>query len=68
MITTILLITALFGFAVWKQAEVIIAGTYSLLVGLLYDRQEYEDDKIIDHTLQIALICIVITFKWETYS
>jgi uncharacterized membrane protein len=62
----ILLITALFGFAVWKQAEVIIAGTYSLLVGLLYDRQEYDDEDVIDHTLQIALIFIVITFKWES--
>lgn len=66
MITTILLITALFGFAVWKQAEVIIAGTYSILVGLLYDRQEYDDEDVIDHTLQIALIFIVITFKWES--
>ena len=62
----ILLITALFAFAVWKQAEVIIAGTYSLLVGLLYDRQEYDDEDVIDHTLQIALIFIVITFKWES--
>ncbi len=62
----ILLITALFGFAVWKQAEVIIAGTYSILVGLLYDRQEYDDEDVIDHTLQIALIFIVITFKWES--
>ena len=62
----ILLITALFGFAVWKQAEVIITGTYSILVGLLYDRQEYDDEDVIDHTLQIALIFIVITFKWES--
>lgn len=62
----ILLITALFGFAVWKQADVIIAGTYSILVGLLYDRQEYDDEDVIDHTLQIALIFIVITFKWES--
>jgi cbb3-type cytochrome oxidase subunit 1 len=68
MITTILLIATLLGFAVWKEAEIIVAGTYSFLLGVLYDREYYEDDNVIDHTFQIALICIVITFKWETYS
>ena len=66
MITAILLFTALFGFAVWKEADVIIAGTYSLMLGFLYDRAEYDDDEVIDHTFQIALLCIVITLKWES--
>jgi 5'-deoxynucleotidase YfbR-like HD superfamily hydrolase len=38
------------------------------LLGVLYDREYYEDENVIDHTFQIALICVVITFKWETYS
>lgn len=66
MITAILLFTALFGFIVWKEADVIIAGTYSLMLGFLYDRAEYDDDEVIDHTFQVALLCIVITLKWES--
>jgi hypothetical protein len=66
MITAILLFTALFGFAVWKEADVIIAGTYSLMLGFLYDKAEYEDENVTDHTFQIALLCVIITFKWES--
>ena len=54
--------------AAYKGADLIISPIMGVLLGGLYDRTYYEDEEVTDHTLQVSLLFIVFTVKWETYD
>ena len=67
VLTVIALIVTLV-LAVSKGADIIISPIMGVLLGGLYDKAYYEDENVTDHTLQVSLLFIVFTVKWETYD
>ena len=37
------------------------------IVGALYDSEEFPEDEVTEHTVQVAFIFFTFTFIWETY-
>lgn len=39
-----------------------------IVVGALYNADEYPDEEVTEHTVQIALFFFTFSFIWETYN
>jgi hypothetical protein len=58
-----LLITPL---AVFRNANFIISIVKGFMVGGLYNKDEYQEEEVIEHTVQFCFMFITITMIWET--
>jgi hypothetical protein len=58
-----LLITPL---AVSKNSIFIISLVKGIMIGGLYNKDEYPEEEIIEHTIQFCFMFITITMIWET--
>ena len=58
-----LLITPL---AVFRNANFIISIVKGFMFGGLYNKDEYEEEEVIEHTVQFCFMFITITMIWET--
>ena len=67
VLTVIALVVSLM-LAVSKGADIVVSPIMGVLLGALYDRAYYEDEEVLDHTLQVSLFFVVFTIKWETYD
>ena len=46
--------------------EVFISFSKAFLIGVLYNNDYIEDEKVTEHTAQYSFICIVVTYIWYT--
>ncbi len=53
-------------FAINKQATFIVSLVKGVMVGALYNKDEWEDEQITEHTIQFCFVFITITIIWET--
>ena len=58
-----LLITPL---AVAKNATFLISLVKGFMFGGLYNRDTFEEDEVVEHTIQFCFMFITITMIWET--
>lgn len=58
-----LLITPL---AISKNAAFIISLVKGFMFGGLYNKDIYEEDEVVEHTIQFCFMFITITMIWET--
>ena len=62
-----LLLTSLV-YASYVQATIIVTTIKGLMVGLLYNKDEFADEYFDSHTIQFCLIIVTITILWQTES
>ena len=67
VITKIALVISI-GIAIAKGAEIIISPILGVLLGVLYHKAYFQDEEVTDYTLQVSLLFVVITVKWEVYD
>jgi len=52
-------------YAVSKNATFIISIVKGFMFGALYNKDEYFEDEIVEHTIQFCFMFITITIIWE---
>lgn len=45
--------------------KIIVALSKSFLIGILYDKTYYEDDKVYEYTVQFSFVFLLISYIWE---
>lgn len=53
-------------YAVTKNATFIVSLVKGFMFGGLYNKDEYPEDEISEHTVQFCFMFITITMIWET--
>lgn len=65
MIGLLIFATAITYWGQLNNGEIRIAPLLGAMFGALYSKQEYEDEKIIEHWFQCCIFFISITVIWE---
>jgi len=65
---TFITLVVTFLLAAYKGVDLIISPIMGVLLGGLYDKTYYEDEEVTDHTLQVSLLFLLFTIKWEVYD
>lgn len=45
--------------------KVFVSFSKSFLIGILYDKTYYEDEKIYEYTVQFSFVFLLISYIWE---
>jgi hypothetical protein len=52
-------------YAVTKNATFIVSLVKGFMFGALYNKDEYQEDEVTEHTIQFCFMFITITMIWE---
>jgi len=65
LITLFVLFLLITPFAVLNNAIFIISLVKGFMFGALYNKDEYQEDEVTEHTIQFCFMFITITMIWE---